>query len=251
MAQRAELKSGYVVIDVPVGMGGAVHQLYVKEHTGRDALQEESSIAGSGCTLFVGNVDLCLQMSHQDIDGYLRELMGSFGSVEAVYVSALANDKAQRKRNRDAQPNEAQSDSDSDDEETAAGLQETQLITTGRSRFAHVIFKKKSELKTFLKAARLGGTLSDITSGIGRKWGLFQNLLHGSSSISTSSSDKKGSSSSVLAASIRQANPLRCESTPAELKEDVNRFMTDFEEVRFLVVFLFPYSSCFLAIAIC
>ena len=154
MIERVELKSGYIVVDVPVGMGGSIHQLYVKEHSGRDAMQESSN-SSSSSTLFVGNVDLCLEMSHQDIDAYLREMMSNFGTIEAVYVSAIASD-VKRRRNRSDDDANDQSDSD-DDEGTAInnGVETIQHITTNRSRFAHVVFKKKSDMKSFLNFVKL------------------------------------------------------------------------------------------------
>mgnify|MGYP003706684939 CR=1 FL=1 len=218
MLARNELKSGYSIIDINTGMGGSIHQLYVKEHTGKDSLGE--STTNGGCTLFVGNVDLTLEMSHQDIDGYLREMMEQFGQIDAVYISALSINK-NRKRNRTDDQVDESSDDDDDDENNNnnTGIEDSTNITSNRSRFAHVIFNKKSDLKLLLKSIKKGGgsslgSGSSIAKDIGIKYGMSNN----------------SNNNSISGSMIRKLYPLRCEFTPDELKADVNESMNEFEE---------------------
>jgi len=217
MLTRSELKSGFIVIDIPIGIGGAVHQLYVKEHSGRDAGTTGTAPSAAGVTLFVGNVDLHLDMSHEDIDGYLRELMSQFGDINSVYVSAESeSNKRGRKRQRTdsagGSANTNDDDDDDDDEEQSNGIQSVRSLTTGRARFAHVQFANKKGPASFLKVVR-SGQLDFITRAVGKKWGLSE-----------------GYSGIKNAASIRKGLYFMNKANVEDLKNEVNSYMVEFEE---------------------
>lgn len=217
MLTRSELKSGFIVIDIPVGIGGAVHQLYIKEHSGRDAGNTGASPSGVGVTLFVGNVDLHLDMSHEDIDGYLRELMSQFGDINAVYVSAESESSRGRKRQRKETSGVGAAAEDEDDDDDAEntqnnGIQDVHSLTTGRARFAHVQFSNKKGLASFLKVVK-AGQLDFITRKVGKKWGLGE-----------------GYSGVKDTASIRKGLSFMNKSNVQELKNEVNSYMVEFEE---------------------
>jgi len=212
---RSDLKSGFMVIDIPIGMGGAVHQLYVKEHSGRDAGNTGASpagIGGVGATLFVGNVDLHLDMSHEDIDGYLRELMSQFGDINAVYVSAESEAASKGRKRRRTDSAAAEGDDDDEESEQNGGIKDARSLTTGRARFAHVQFASKKGLASFLKVIK-SGQLDFITSTVGKKWGLSE----GYSGIKNTASIRKG---------LYFMNKANVE----ELKAEVNSYMVEFEE---------------------
>ena len=101
---------GFRVLEVPMDPEGkTIHYLYVKEHN-------DKTSAASGRILFVGNVDCNIDMSHEEIDTYLRLLLGRFGEIESVSISAFSEEHMER------------------------------------TRFAHVVFTKKSSLKVVLNA---------------------------------------------------------------------------------------------------
>lgn len=133
---RPLVKGGYGVIEIPLQIRGhAVHALYVKAHSSASNGGEKTK------TLFVGNVDLVKDMSPEDIDGYLRELFGPFGSIESVSVSSF-------------------------DE-----LQER----SAPSRFSHVTFLKASSVKSILNAVQnclFASSVPQITA----RWGLANAL---------------------------------------------------------------------------
>lgn len=102
---------GYRVIALPLNRKtNAFHDIYLKEHVDR------SNKNAAGRTLFVGNVYYLLNMTHHDIDRYLRVLLERFGDIESISVSSF----------------------------TAEDLENT--------RFAHVLFNKKSALKLAINA---------------------------------------------------------------------------------------------------
>ena len=237
--QRCDLHNGYVVVDVPVGLAGAIHQLYIKEHKGRGSLGDSISSSSttsagnkpSNSTLFVGNVDLGLEMSHADIDAYLREMVGQFGKVEAVYISNLSS-HAKRHRNRAIDDGQDGSEEGSDEGDggdgrhEASGLEETRLISTGRSRFAHVVFADRNDMKSFLSAAR-AGNMTSISRAVGGAFGLNQNWVY--HRVSTDKKpDKKDTMTFIK--SVRKAHPFKAELSVSELKDRVNRSMSEFEE---------------------
>ena len=85
-------KGGYRVIDVPVGLGGVLHTLYIKEHNNPKSTDLTSNGGDDnqnlkGRVLFVSNVDYGLKRTHTDIDGYLREIFQGFGEIISVSVS--------------------------------------------------------------------------------------------------------------------------------------------------------------------
>lgn len=84
---------GYRIIDIPLSeSGGSVHSLYVKAHADR------SKQDSNGRVLFVGNVDYTPAMSHESIDLYLRQLLGRFGDINGVSVSAFNMDEGANTR---------------------------------------------------------------------------------------------------------------------------------------------------------
>ena len=125
------LIKGYRIIDVPVGMGGVLHQLYIKEHNnplGTNKLR----------TLFVGNVDYAKERSLVEIDGYLRSLFTAFGEIESVSVSEFK------------QPT---NNNDGATEEERAIEAEEKVSNCFESRFAHIVFAKKNALKSAVAAS--------------------------------------------------------------------------------------------------
>lgn len=129
------LKGGFQVLNVQ--MGGSVHQLYVKAH--------KSDEAADSSTLFVGNVDLTVGMSYDDIDSYLRELLQGFGDINGVSVSAPGSKPK-------------------DD-----GVLENKNLTSERTRYAHVAFTKKKSVTNFLKSVERG-EIDAIAVAVGKKW---------------------------------------------------------------------------------
>jgi len=81
-------------------------------------IKEHNDRENPGKTLFVGNIDYLPFMTHEDIDKYLRVIFDRFGEIMTISVSEFANQS-----------------NDKDD-----------------TRFAHVIFTKKSSLKVILNA---------------------------------------------------------------------------------------------------
>lgn len=125
------LIKGYRIIDVPVGMGGVLHPLYIKEHNnplGTNKLR----------TLFVGNVDYAKERTLEEIDGYLRSLFTAFGEIESVSVS-------------DFKP-PTTNDDDVTEEEKAIEADE-RVASCFQSRFAHIVFAKKNALKSAVAAS--------------------------------------------------------------------------------------------------
>ncbi len=87
--RRIKMKfiKGFRIVDIPLQEnGGVIHSLFVKEHADR---QKKDS---NGKILFVGNVDYRQNMSHNDIDEYLRLLFSRFGEVVSISVSAFSAD---------------------------------------------------------------------------------------------------------------------------------------------------------------
>jgi len=81
-------------------------------------IKEHNDRENPGKTLFVGNIDYIPFMSHEDIDKYLRILFGRFGDISSISVSEFSNN--------------------SNDKDN--------------TRFAHVVFAKKSSIKLILNA---------------------------------------------------------------------------------------------------
>ena len=113
---------GYRAIGIPLVLenSSALHFIYLKEHVEKST--NDTSIEQkkrSGKALFVGNVDLVLDMSHEDIDQYLRLLLSRYGDITEISISNISS---------------------------------RQQIT---SRFAHVTFIKKSSASAALNASDL------------------------------------------------------------------------------------------------
>lgn len=106
----AQLTKGFRVLSLPLTQSEnpALHYLYIKEHNDK---------AFQGRILFVGNVDYRFDMSHEEIDKYLRVIFSRFGDIESVSVSAFTADQLEN------------------------------------TRFSHIVFTKKSALKLALNAS--------------------------------------------------------------------------------------------------
>jgi hypothetical protein len=77
-------------------------------------------------------------MTNEEVDGFLRDLLISFGDIEAITLSHFTK---------------------SDDKDLEL-----------RSRFAHVCFRKKKSLQSVLSASN--SMFAEISSSICQKWGL-------------------------------------------------------------------------------
>lgn len=114
---------GYRIIDIPLGNTiSGHHSIYIKEHqpntrsSGDGAAADTTATSdGSGKILFIGNVDYRINMSHEQIDGYLRLLFERFGDIRSITVSEFAVDQS------------------------------------ANTRFAHLTFAKKSTLRFALE----------------------------------------------------------------------------------------------------
>ena len=101
--------NGLQILDIPVSSQGiSFHSFYLKEHN------ENKTQNGISKTLFVGNVDFKDDMSLDEISSLLTDIFDVFGSIESISVSDFTNDESSSKN----------------------------------SRFAHVVFKSKSSLKS-------------------------------------------------------------------------------------------------------
>jgi RNA recognition motif-containing protein len=116
------LIKGYRAIGLPIVLDNSsvLQFIYLKEHVEKStsdiSIEQKKK---SGKALFVGNVDLVLDMSHEDIDQYLRLLLSRYGDITEISISNINN---------------------------------RQQIT---SRFAHVTFAKKSSSSAALNASDL------------------------------------------------------------------------------------------------
>lgn len=103
---------GYRAVDIPLESGGAaMHSIYIREHSDRH------NKTGNGKVLFVGNVDYMQNMTHENIDDYLRCIFSPFGSINGISVSAFKD-----------------------------GME-------AKSRFAHIEFEKKTAVKLAMQAS--------------------------------------------------------------------------------------------------
>jgi hypothetical protein len=110
ICRKMKIVKGYRVLDVPLdGEGIAIHHLFIREHTNKNS-------SAQGRTLFVGNIDCTIDLSHEEIDAYLRILFGRFGAIESISVSAFSDDHMEK------------------------------------TRFAHLVFAKKSSIKLTMNA---------------------------------------------------------------------------------------------------
>lgn len=104
---------GYRIIDVPLGIGGTLQSLYIKEHI--DKVNNNTK----GKTLFVGNIDYGRNMNDKDLYDYLKFLFMSFGNIINISFSVIDND---------------------DDKYNT-------------SRFAHILFDKKNIIKNIITSS--------------------------------------------------------------------------------------------------
>lgn len=122
---------GYRIIRVPIGVGMASHNFFLKDHS--DARKETN-----GRTLFVGNaVDFCGERVAEDVDAYMRDFFGMFGEVESISVSSFGED--------------------------------SENIGERNSRFVHVLFAKKSSLRAALAAP--DSTYHSAGVEMAKRWG--------------------------------------------------------------------------------
>jgi hypothetical protein len=181
---------GYKTIDIPTGLGMCVHSFFVKEHVekGVNSGESSSSAGMKGRTLFVGNIDYCKDRSHEEIHELMGDLFGSFGDIESVSVSEFK------------QHNSSSSSS------------------KHNTRFAHVTFEKRAEMKAALTAS-----YEAYTEGpgaiISEKWG--------SSSSGRSLLGKRGLAEIFNA--VMDGQGFRYQDTD-EIKSDVNTFLKEFDE---------------------
>eukprot|EP00607_Mallomonas_marina_P006597 CAMPEP_0182433000 /NCGR_PEP_ID=MMETSP1167-20130531/60172_1 /TAXON_ID=2988 /ORGANISM="Mallomonas Sp, Strain CCMP3275" /LENGTH=264 /DNA_ID=CAMNT_0024621137 /DNA_START=33 /DNA_END=827 /DNA_ORIENTATION=- len=103
------------VIDLPLGVGGAIHSLYIKQHHNKSESRSDAK------TIFVGNIDYCGQLSHGKIDRFLRDFFSGFGDIESISISEFSADDDNRFHKI--------------------------------SRFAHIKFEKKSSLSSAINAS--------------------------------------------------------------------------------------------------
>lgn len=120
------------VLYVPLGIGGAVHPLYIKQHS-------DNSGANDSKTLFVGNIDYGRNLSHQEIDEFFKDIFSGFGAISSCSVSEYKNSSP-----------------------TNGGLK--------NSRFAHLTFQKKSSLKSIVQSTDT--VFTSIFKDVSTKWGV-------------------------------------------------------------------------------
>lgn len=116
---------GFIVLPLPLSKAGDVkHYIYVKEHV------EKSQKGGA---LFVGNIDYSLDLSHENLDQFLRSLFQRFGDIESIAIS------------------------------------ESDSHGSRLSRFSHINFAKKSSCKLALAASNedLESALKDTAKSLG------------------------------------------------------------------------------------
>lgn len=101
------------VLYIPLGVGGALHPLYVKQHSDKNTGVNDSK------TLFVGNIDYGRNLSHEEINEFLQDIFSGFGSISSCSISDYKNDSGVVKQ----------------------------------SRFVHLTFVKKSAVKSILQSA--------------------------------------------------------------------------------------------------
>lgn len=163
---------GYRAIGLPLysDESKAMHYIYIKEHAEK-IMRDSAEQKKKARILFVGNVDYKRNMSHEDIDQYLRILFFRFGDVVSVSVSSIDH------------------------------------LKNISSRFAHVTFAKKSALLAALNASN--AEYLDAGREVASTFGLKRTVK-----------------------SVEEIRSLHSfvNENPAELKEEVDEFMKEFEE---------------------
>ena len=187
---------GYRIVDIPVGFGAVLHSLYLKEHN-KDTTTSHGGGNTKGRVLFVGNVDYVKDRSLEEINGYLRMLLGPYGIIESVSVSEYEQDKD---NNNEEEEEEEETSSSmnrtepinysfgnvdvicglSTDHTLSRGLKPTTSSAgAGRlyeSRFAHVIFTEKQSLKACLSASDT--MYYGLTKQVAARYGAKANECH-------------------------------------------------------------------------
>ena len=177
---------GYKLVDVSTGVGLALHTFYVKEHL------DNKDPSSKGKIIFVGNIDYCKTRSFEEINSMLRDLFGVFGEVEAISVSEFRH---------------------------ASDSSSGKALLTHSTRFAHVTFKKNSDVKSIMAASY--DTLFQAGLEFATKYG-----LSGDGSGSNSVLGKRGSAE--LFDAMRSG--VGSYQSTLEIREHVNNYLKDFEE---------------------
>jgi RNA recognition motif-containing protein len=139
------LIKGYRVITLPMGVGGASHYLYIKEHSEKSAAMsthmDEGKSMDKNNSLFIGNVDYIYIKSNENeelVNTILRELFQSFGAIDSIAISKYQH--------------------------------QDEHLYAEKARFAHLRFMKKSSLRTALAAS--DQVYEEIGKSIADKFGL-------------------------------------------------------------------------------
>jgi hypothetical protein len=158
---------GYRVFDLPLdGEKTAIHHLFVREHN-------DKSSSSHGRILFVGNIDVRLDLSHEEIDSYLRLMLSRFGAIESVSVSSFTPEEADK------------------------------------TRFAHVVFAKKSSIKMVMTAT--DNDCEHAMKEVARHFGFLE------------------AKPAMSIADIKAMFPFY-DVDPKEMQEEVDEYMRDFDD---------------------
>lgn len=68
-------------MDIPLGVGGAFHSIYMKQHFDKSQSKNDST------TLFIGNIDYGTQLDYDRMNRFLRNIFSGFGNIESISVS--------------------------------------------------------------------------------------------------------------------------------------------------------------------
>ena len=166
---------GYRIVDIPMGVGNAFHSFFLKENSDNKGVK---GVKVTAKTLFVGNIDYCKFRTPDEVDGIMKQLFGVFGDVESISVSEFQNEQ----------------DEQFDSEKT---------------RFAHIVFEKKSGLKSCLLAS--DEQYEEIGNTVAQTWGIGSCTL-------------RKSRSELHQQFLPEAEDL------SDLKVRVNIFLEEFEE---------------------
>ena len=199
------------VVDVPL-YNGALHSLYLKEHNTAASSSGSGGIK-AGRTLFVGNIDLGLQMSYEEISAYLKELFNNFGQVENILVSKFSNNSsAGGRKGEETEPSG----------QKAVLLRSNNNANSNSSRFAHVVFENKKSIRSILAAPE--STYYDLGKIICDEYGL-RNRCNLPQNKKRKSFDEIKSMFSYLSSTAAKND---------KLMEENDEFMREFEENEIL-----------------
>jgi hypothetical protein len=171
---------GYKIVDVPTGLGICLHTFFIKEHTDKSVGAD-----AKGRTLFVGNIDYCKDRTLDEVQEIMHDLFGSFGEIESVSVSEFKN-----------------------------------TLSHHTTRFAHVTFDKRADMKSALAAA-YEAYVEGPGMTVVEKWG------SGDASTGKSILGKRGHTE--VFNSVMDGFGFRYSDT-SQVKEDVYSALKEFEE---------------------